>query len=181
MRNIENIHSAIRKEGFGYTDIVKAPRSDTETGLKFRKICETNRCGTYNTSWTCPPAVGPVDECIDAMHGYDDCIIVTKTFEDVDMNDSASLKRMADIHQSGCRRIKHAFMDEGFDVLALTDGACNFCGSCTYPDAPCRSPEEKVPSVSGYGIDMGEYIPKSGLEFSFEKDRITFYGLMLFR
>lgn len=180
MKDIENVRKSIRETGFEFTGIVGAPRSDKNKGEKFRTICATDKCGNYRKSWTCPPAVGPVDDCLDRMHGFDDCIIVMRTFNDVDIENNDQLKAIADEHQNGCRAIKHSFMDEGFKILALTDGACNFCEKCSYPDA-CIAPEEQMPSVSGFGIDMGEYIPSCGLEFSMKRDSVTFYGLMLFR
>ena len=39
----------------------------------------------------------------------------------------------------------------------------------------------QVPSVSGYGIDMTTYMQEIGIEFSFSKDSVTLYGVLLFK
>lgn len=181
MKDIENIRKNAKDMGFTVTDVVASPRTTVEKTETFRTVCATDRCGNYNRSWTCPPAVGSIVLCMERLHGYDECIIAFKEFENVDMKDEAQINTIIKEHQAGCRSIKHMFMDEGFDILALTDGACSFCEKCTYPDGECIAPEEQMPSVSGFGIDMAEYITSCGLGFAMENDRITLYGLMLYR
>ena len=45
----------------------------------------------------------------------------------------------------------------------------------------CYHPDMQVPSVSGYGIDMTSYMNEIGIEFSFSKNSVTLYGVILFR
>jgi hypothetical protein len=39
----------------------------------------------------------------------------------------------------------------------------------------------QIPSVSGYGIDMGKYIGSIGETFTFSENKVTLYGIFLFR
>ena len=39
----------------------------------------------------------------------------------------------------------------------------------------------QVPSVSGYGFNMTEYMKSIGIEFTFSKDSVTLYGVILFK
>lgn len=182
MKDIERLKRDVRGKGIELSDVVKAPRSDTETAERFRDICRTNKCGNYGVSWTCPPAVGPLEQCLEQMGSYDNAVISKMFFGNIDIGNGSQLKEIADKHQRSCREVMWMFRDEGFDTLVLTDGACNYCERCTYPDGePCRHPEQRIPSVSGYGIDMGKYIPESGLEFQFSNDSVTFYGIVLFK
>lgn len=181
MKDIEKIRKDALKQGITFTDVVPSPRSDAKTAEVFRAICKTNKCGNYDRSWTCPPAVGPIDECLEQLYSFDNAVIFMRKFVDVNVKDEASLKKMMKEHQDSCRTIKHMFANEGFDELTLSDGECKFCEKCTYPDKPCRYPNERIPSVSGYGIDMEKYITSNGIEFKFSDNEVTLYGLLLFR
>ena len=180
MKDFEKVKKSMEKKNVEYT-IAKAPRSTLESALKFRKLCETNKCGTYNKSWTCPPGIGKPEDCVKKLEDYDNAVIVTNTFRNLNMDDLEGLKKMMKSHQDLCRDVKEMFQKEGFDELTLTDGACTYCKKCTYPDKECKHPTKKVPSVSGFGIDMGEYIPSVGLTFEFKNDEATLYGLILFK
>ena len=180
MKDFEKIKAAMGKKNISFV-VAKSPRSTVESAIKFRKLCEQNKCGTYNKSWTCPPAVGNVEDCVKKLEDYNDAVIITNTFKNLNMEDLDGLKKMMKSHQDLCRDVKKMFQDEGFDELTLTDGACTYCKECTYPDKSCKHPDKKVPSVSGFGIDMGEYIPTTGLTFEFKNDEATLYGLVLFR
>ena len=179
MKDLEKVKKAMEKKNVTFI-IAKAPRSTVESALKFRKLCETDKCGTYNKSWTCPPAVGNVEDCVKKLEDYNNTVIVTNTFRDLDMSDLEGMKKMMKSHQDLCRDVKEMFQNEGFDELTLTDGACTYCKKCSYPKE-CKHPDKKVPSVSGFGIDMGEYIPSAGLTFEFKNDEATLYGLILYR
>ena len=180
MKDFEKVKEKLAKKHISYT-LAASPRSDLESALKFRKLCEMNKCGTYNASWTCPPAVGKPEDCVKRLEDFEKALIVTNTFRDLDMNDFEGMKKMMKSHQDLCRDVKKMFQKEGFEELTLTDGACTYCKKCTYPDRECKHPGMKVPSVSGFGIDMSEYIHSAGLEFEFKKDEATLYGLILFK
>jgi len=179
MKDFEKIKEKMDEKKVEYT-IAKAPRSTLEDALKFRKLCETNKCGTYDKSWTCPPAIGKPEDCVKKLEDYNNAIIITNTYKGLNMENLDEIKDMMKSHQDLCRDVKKMFQKEGFDELTLTDGACTYCRKCSYPKE-CKHPAKKVPSVSGFGIDMGEYIPSTGLPFEFKKDEATLYGLVLFK
>ena len=177
-KDLEKVRSELKKSGVNVLGPHPAPSSDLASVNKFRSICETDKCGNYKKSWTCPPAVGSPDDCVNKLKKFKNAMIITKKF-DIDLNDEDGLKSIIVTHQDICRKAKKVFIEEGFNVLALTDGRCCFCTDCSYPE-PCIALEEQMPSVSGFGIDMAEYITKCGIEFSFEKTTATLYGLIMY-
>ncbi len=76
--------------------------------LKFservRDICR-EECPRYNKSWSCPPAVGTVDECRARALGYKDCFVFTTIAELDNPTDMAEALESRSEHQKekGCR------------------------------------------------------------------------------
>ena len=151
--------------------------------LRFRKLCEDNLCGNYRTSWTCPPYCGTMDECMDKINSYRYADILVRDFQGYDIENEKEIEEMMDSFRSECRNIKCKLIEKGADVLALADGPCRYCGeNCSVKiDKECPFPDKQLPSVSGYGVDMERYIRSLGESFGFSKDRITLYGIFLFK
>jgi Predicted metal-binding protein len=179
MKDIEKIRNIVVSDGIELSGPHPAPSSDVNTAEKFRTICKTDKCGNFNKSWTCPPAVGIPKDCVTKLGEFEKAMIITKTFP-IDLSDEAMLNGIIVEHQAICRGVKKLFIKEGFEVLALTDGRCHYCDECSYPE-PCVAPEEQMPSVSGYGIDMAEYITGCGIKFTFEKTTATLYGIIMYK
>ena len=75
--NIDNLYSIIRDSFDQSKDIsaASAPFDD-----EVRKMCEQNTCGKFGKSWTCPPAVGPVEELRSRIASYRDLMIFIKIY-----------------------------------------------------------------------------------------------------
>lgn len=62
-------------------------------------MCEVNSCGHYGTSWSCPPAVGTLEECKEQCLQYDHVFIfttVTKVKDSYDMEGWADAQKVHD-------------------------------------------------------------------------------------
>ena len=161
---------------------VRIPVVTSETMEKNRSLCMTNKCHCYNSSWTCPPNCGSPEYCMGRIQECRDADIYIRTFRNVDFSDDAAVTAMMDGFRHECREIMTECRKRGYDVFALADGPCKYCERCTvYDGKECPYPEMQVPSVSGYGIDMGAYIPSIGEQFSFSKDSVTLYGVFLYK
>lgn len=161
---------------------VPVPRITYKSLGTNRMLCRQNRCGNYNRSWTCPPNCGSEEYCIERVSSYRDADVVIQTFSDVDFSDSAYVERILTEFRETCRKVMIGCREAGFDVMALADGPCSYCKVCAAESGKkCMHPEMQVPSVSGYGVNMTEYIAEIGEKFEFAKDRATFYGIILFR
>ncbi len=161
---------------------VSRPNVTFASVAKNRSLCRTNTCGNYNTSWTCPPNCGTSEYCIEKIGSYRDADIIMKRYDNVDFSDSQKLDEMMNGFRSMCRDVMIGCRKAGFDVIAFADGPCSYCKECAFiKGKKCYHPDMQVPSVSGYGIDMTSYMKEIGIEFSFSKDSVTLYGVLLFK
>ena len=67
------------------------------------------------------------------------------------------------------------------DFLLLSNEGCARCGTCTWPDAPCRFPEELSPSVEGFGIMVYELAKSAGLVYRSSSESVRYFGMCCFR
>ncbi|UAL07554.1 MAG: DUF2284 domain-containing protein [Candidatus Methanogranum gryphiswaldense] len=161
--------------------VIAAPSPDIHTISTCRKLCRQNRCGSFNRNWGCPPGAGTDEDCLWLIHEYHKAVVISRKFDDANMKDLDFIDKSAHRHQDMIRKMSTAMKKAGYkDVLPLSDGGCKYCGECSYPDEPCRFPDQMIPSVSGFGIIMEEYLGSQGIDFKFEDDAFTLYGLILF-
>lgn len=181
---ITDIWSGLRSEPNFYEfemRLVDAPCPDAHSMTIGRRLCQQNKCGTYNRNWGCPPGVGTEEDCLGLIHQYKNAVLISRRFEDIAMDDLERIDMCACEMQDMVRRLCNAMRDAGFDdVFPLADGGCKYCGDCTYPDEPCRFPLQMVPSVSGYGISMEAYARSQGVDYKLEDDCFTLYGMVLY-
>jgi len=169
---------AAEAEGYVYREI-SPPRPDVPTVEQCRKLCAQNLCGFYDSNWGCPPGVGSIGDVRRALALYPHTAVVYKRTE-IDHNEKEGLKRLSNDHQNLLRSFNNVLRESGYRSLPLADGGCNYCTECSYPNEKCRFPEQRVASVSGYGIKMMEYLETFGIEFRFEEKAVTMYGLVLY-
>ena len=183
MNMIEDVWKKISADpltvGYSFKKI-DPPSPDRKTMNKCRELCSQNLCGAYGTSWGCPPGVGTEKECLNTVRKFSNAVVLIKKFDNIDISDLKSLETLGSGHQELCRRFWNALRKEGYDALPLSDGGCRYCKKCSYPDEPCRFPDQIVTSISCYGIMMEDYMKSQNIDFKFEKDSMTLYGLILY-
>ena len=149
---------------------------------KNRSLCRTNLCGHYNHSWTCPPNCGSAEFCLERINSYKDCDVIMKTYRNVDFSDTVAVDKMMNGFRDTCREVMIGCRKAGFDVIAFADGPCSYCKECAFTRGEkCCHPDMQVPSVSGYGFNMTEFLKEIGENFGFSKDTVTLYGVILFK
>lgn len=143
-------------------------------------MCKANRCGKYGTSWTCPPGVGRLDELESKIKKYKTACVFTCKY---DLEDSFDLEGMT----LGQKRTKAVLRDiteklraDGEKFMALGCEGCELCEKCTYPNAPCRFPEEAVPSVEACGINVVELAKIVGINYNNGVNTVTYFCTVLF-
>ena len=82
-----------------------------------------------------------------------------------------------------CKQLEQMDSATFADIFAKkSDDVINSLSECAFVKGKnCYHPDMQVPSVSGYGIDMTSYMKEIGIEFSFSKDSVTLYGVLLFK
>ncbi|MDR2698967.1 MAG: DUF2284 domain-containing protein [Candidatus Methanoplasma sp.] len=156
------------------------PSPNAGSMSKCRELCAQNLCGAYGVTWGCPPGAGAEAECLELIRSFSRAAILIKEYDGIDLKDRELLKRLGSGHQELCRRFGNALRKEGYQASAFSDGGCGYCGECTYPDDPCRYPDQRVSSIASYGILMDEYMGSQGIDFKFRDDGMTLYGLIMY-
>jgi predicted metal-binding protein len=156
------------------------PNPDEGTMSECRRLCEQNLCKEYGTTWGCPPGMGTGAECLSIISRYKNAAVLIVRRENIDVKDIDAMIELGREHQHICRLFGNALRKAGYDALPMADGGCSYCAVCTYPNDPCRFPSQRITSIGGYGIMMDKYMEANGIDFKFEKDAATLYGLILY-
>ena len=175
----EEAKRRLERRGFEVTD-APVPRPTLATVSECRRMCESNECGCYGLTWACPPGSATPDECLGIMRSYDDAIVMTKTYA-VDINDRKAAEAASMQFQTDCREAAADLREGGADLYLMADGKCGYCEECTYPDAECAYPDMLIPSISGFGIIMDDYLKECDRDFSFRDGEVEFFGILLLR
>lgn len=147
---------------------------------EIREICEGNSCRRYGSTWACPPAVGTIEECRNRCLQYNTMLVFTGKFMIRNSFDlKGMLRGMADFKQLA-RELESAVKPCLKDYLVLSNEGCDTCESCTYPQAPCRFPEQLHHSLEGYGFIVSELAKQAGINYNNGENSITYFGALLF-
>ena len=144
-----------------------------------RYICRTE-CPRYGTSWSCPPAVGTVEECRKRCLGYEDVLMFTTIAEGVDTEDMSAMLATRREHEEITRQIRDEMQDFCGNMQVLSTESCAICEKCAYPDAPCRHPDRMFPCIESYGILVTELAEKNGITFMGGSGLVTWFSLILY-
>ena len=77
--------------------------------------------------------------------------------------------------------MRKALNDRGVEALAAGAGCCTVCRECTYPDAPCRFPEQKMSSMEALGMLVLEVCKANGLPYFYGENTIAYTSCFLLR
>ena len=145
-----------------------------------RAMCESNSCGRYNKSWSCPPASGTLDEILEILSRYQSGLLlqITETLED-DFDIDTMSKTEAKVKSSLdvlCKEFENSVA-----YLPLSAGACTICPDCTYPDKPCRFPDRMIPSMESFGLMVNDICSLAGLPYNYGRGTVTFSCCVLLK
>ena len=140
------------------------------------KACESNACGKYNKSWTCPPAIEPLEKQKEKITAFPRAFVFTTKFDLEDSFDYEGMVKAMECH----RRLT----DEMHERFAKTNpvfgaGSCKTCETCAYPE-PCKFPEKIYPSVEAAGINVTELSRAGGIHYNNGPNTITYFSMILF-
>ena len=145
-----------------------------------REMCAVDKCHAYGKNWSCPPGCGTIPECEAEMRSYDWGVLVQITQDledDLDFEGwKEAGKRLRDLSVS----LHEELVKRYPQVLALGGAGCDICRICTYPDAPCRFPEEMIPCIESHGIVVTDIAEKYGIEF-LTAGAVIWFSIIFFR
>ena len=147
---------------------------------EMRTLCEKNQCGNYNKNWTCPPAVGSLEECRDKIKKYKAAIVVYNIYQ---YKNSFDFKGMMEAGKDFANKLLELKKDIGKekDLMFLGAGGCRVCETCAYiEDKQCRRPDDAIISCEAHGIDVMSLMKKNGMKYNNGKNTVTYIGMILY-
>ena len=144
-----------------------------------RDMCAENKCGAYNRNWTCPPAIGTIEECQLRMRGYKRGILVQSVGHMSKTVDSKCYRETERRHIKNFYALCEEIRREYPNALCLSAGGCRVCRQCAYPD-PCRFPEKAVSSMEGYGLFVTQVCRDVGVPYYHGEKTITYTACILY-
>ncbi|MDR2767393.1 MAG: DUF2284 domain-containing protein [Treponema sp.] len=146
------------------------------------KSCESNVCGHYNSSWTCPPAAGALEEQRAKILAYKNAFIFTTKYDLEDSFDYEGMTRAREIHTVLTLEIREK---AGGKFPVYGAGSCPCCklyaggGTCAFPD-PCRFPEKAISSIEAAGINVTDLSRSAGVKYNNGANTVTYFSMVLF-
>ncbi len=168
-------------ESIGFSEYALIDAADVITSKELREGCNAQACRKYGSCWTCPPAAGTFDELQPNIRTKRAGVLVQTIRDNIDYyEDWEALAETRDLHNEKLDQLANELRATQTGVLEFSTGGCDVCGTCTYPDAPCRKPAEQRLSLSAHGVAVGSTCKKAGLDYSFQNGRVRFVGMVLF-
>ena len=150
--------------------------SEIQFTQEVRAMCEVNTCQKYNKTWACPPAIGTVDECRERVQKYDKMLVFSVKCDLEDSFDFEGMKKGAEKFKQVCIDVDKAISQYIDDYLVLANEGCDKCKECTYPDAPCRFPEQTHGSLEGYGIFVSKLAGQAKINYTNGANTVTYFA-----
>ncbi len=148
----------------------------------FREICAQNSCGSWGKCWMCPPDVGDIDELMARVHRYPFGLLYQTIAQLEDSYDVEGMAEGGHAHVQVSQKLQRAVLPVlGREILHLTCGGCGLCAVCAKRTGePCRYPEQALPSMESYGIDVYNTAKGTALRYINGQNTVTFFGIVLF-
>jgi predicted metal-binding protein len=140
------------------------------------KACESNVCGNYNKSWTCPPAAGSLEEQKEKILAFAGAFVFTTKFGLEDSFDYEGMMKAKDYHNKLTGEMHELF---GKTNPVFGAGSCKICRTCAYPE-PCRFPEKTFTSIEAAGINVTELSKAGGIRYNNGENTVTYFSMILF-
>ena len=140
------------------------------------KACEQNICGRYNASWTCPPAIGPMENHKNRILSFSHALIFTTKGDLEDSFDYEGMTKTGEEHRLLTREIHERF---GGTNPVFGAGSCRVCEKCAYPE-PCREPQKTYLSLEAAGINVSDLSRAGGLRYNNGENTVRYFSIVLF-
>ena len=156
--------------------------ADLAVREEVREMCAADKCHIYNTSWACPPACGDIYDLERQMHEYTHCTVVQTVMELEDEFDGETIMEAAATQFERFYKLIEDLDAAGLSaqVMTLSSGHCRVCKTCTYPDEPCRFPDERLVSMEAAGLYVAETCLKAGIPYNHGKNTIAYSSCDLY-
>lgn len=143
----------------------------------FFDLCKANACGNYGMCHMCPPDIGDIKALMNAVRACSWGVLYQTVGALEDSFDIEGMQDAARAHARVSLRIKRALPG----ALHLTCGGCRLCDVCAKREhQPCRFPQDAMPSLEGYGVDVYQTAKNAHLPYINGQNTVTYFGMVLF-
>ena len=143
-----------------------------------RGMCAEDKCGAYNKNWTCPPAIGTIEQCQKKMRQYKSGILLQTVGKMTKAVDSRCYRETEQRHVTNLYALAEAIRKEHPQALCLGAGGCRVCKQCAYP-SECRFPEKAMSSMEGHGLFVTQVCRDAGVPYYHGDRTITYTAIVL--
>ncbi len=176
------MQKAIEKaEKLGFVHIVPLQMESLIFREEVRAMCRADRCQSYGKTWSCPPACGTLEEIRLRIEPFNEGILVETVGEMEDEFDYEAIEEAAKRHKAHFLALSEWLRASNIEIFPMGAGRCTLCGSCTYPDAPCRFPDKMTPSMEAAGLLVSDVCKRSGAPYYNGKNTTTFISCILLK
>ena len=143
-------------------------------------MCAADRCGAYNKNWTCPPAIGTVEQCRRRIREYNSGILLQTVGQLRKTIDSRVYRETEQRHTQNLYALAEEIRKVFPDALCLGAGGCRVCKTCAWPE-PCRFPEKAMSSMEGYGLFVTQVCRDAGASYHHGDGTVTYTACILIK
>lgn len=148
---------------------------------EIKAMCNAERCEHYGKSWSCPPAVGSVEEIAKKVRDYSYGLLVQTVGKMDDVFDFDTMQNTALQHQKNFFSLIKDLRETYPEVLPMGAGTCSLCKKCTYPDEPCRYPDDMITAMEAYGLWVSKVCELSGMPYNYGELTVTYTSCFLLK
>ena len=163
----------------GFTHAAPLDIAAIDLKPEVRQMCADNLCGQYGKRWSCPPGCGELEVLRQRLARYSTGILVQTVGQLEDSFDAEGMMAAEQAHKAHLVALQKRLLPHYPRLRVVGAGCCTICTTCTYPDAPCRFPDQQVVSMEAYGMLVTEVCRQNGLNYHHGPATVTYTGCFL--
>ncbi|MCL1848928.1 MAG: DUF2284 domain-containing protein [Clostridiales bacterium] len=164
---------------FGFSHAAMLDAGTLTLRTEVRDMCAAGKCKSYNKRWVCPPACGTLEEIAAKIAEYKTGLIVQTTADLEDEFDYDSMREAAALQKERLNGFRKVLAGQWPRLTPLSGGSCNLCKECTWPDNPCRRPEDSFMSMEAAGLVVSDVCQSNGIPYYYGKGTLTYTSCFL--
>lgn len=170
----------IAKE-IGFEQVNECPADAMIANPQVRDMCAADKCKMYGKTWSCPPALPDLDYYQAEFDKYTYGIIVQTVAELEDDFDIETMEEAGETMKARFDEFAKKARELDPNCFPMSAGTCKKCEKCTYPDAPCRFPDEMIPSMEACGLWVSDVCNRSGVKYYYGPGTLAYTSVILFK
>lgn len=151
-----------------------------EFNSKVRTICK-KECPRYGKSWSCPPAVGSVEKCMEKCRQYPYALLFSSVAEVTDYSNMENLLSTKREHEEITAKIEQYLKSEAWKCYTLSTDSCSICDKCSYPKKSCNHPETMHPCIESHGILLTKSIEENTMDYFMGEKMVLWFTLIFLK